>query len=108
MIYHSKLDNSLESKNEIMAIDRFNIRPLPAPIPLSCEFWDFIEQNLPYYHTRSDVLRQSELQMFIDGHDSSMTGITKEDAICERNRILFQIYAESINAFTRVPIVAPS
>lgn len=72
----------------------------PAPIPISGKFWNFIEQILPDYHTRYDVLRQSELQLFIDGKTFSATGLTREEAIRERDQILYRIYAEAIHAFT--------
>ena len=47
------------------------------------------------------MLRQSELQLFIDGKESSNIGLTREEAIRERDFILYRIYAESIDAFTR-------
>lgn len=72
----------------------------PAPIEITKAFWDFIEQNLPDYHIRKDVVRQAELQNFIDGNQSSATELTREEAVWERNRLLFRIYAESIDAFT--------
>lgn len=66
------------------------------------EFWDFIEANVPNYHTREDVLRQSYLQMFIDhGDDTHVKGITREEAIRHRDSILFRLYTEAIDAFTR-------
>lgn len=73
----------------------------PGPIPITDKFWDFIERVLPDYHTRYDVLRQSELQLFIDGEESSATGLNREEAIKERDHILYRIYAEAIDAFTR-------
>ena len=73
----------------------------PAPIPITDKFWNFIEQTLPDYYDRYDVLRQSELQLFIDGKESSNIGLTREEAIRERDGILYRIYAESIDAFTR-------
>lgn len=72
----------------------------PAPIEITKAFWDFIEQNLPDYHIRKDVVRQAELQNFIDGNQSTVTELTREEAVWERNRLLFRIYAESIDAFT--------
>lgn len=75
----------------------------PSPIPITGKFWDFIEHALPDYHARYDVLRQSELQLFIDGQESSAIGLTREEAISERDRILYRIYAEAIHAFTRPP-----
>ena len=64
------------------------------------ESWDFIERNVPHYYTRDDVLRQSELQLFIDGHESEITGLTREQAIVERDRILLRLYGEAIAAHT--------
>ncbi len=72
----------------------------PAPIEITKAFWDFIEHNLPDYHIRKDVVRQAELQNFIDGNQSTVTELTREEAVWERNRLLFRIYAESIDAFT--------
>lgn len=68
---------------------------------ITTEFWDFIEANVSDYNTREDVLRQSELQLFIDGHESIIAGITREEAIILRDRILYQLYYEAIDAFTR-------
>lgn len=66
------------------------------------EFWDFIERNVPNYHTREDVLHQANLQLFIDqGDDTHVKGITREEAIEERDNILFHLYGEAIDAFTR-------
>ena len=65
------------------------------------DFWDFIEANVPNYHERDDVLRQSELQLFIDGHESPVAGITREEAILLRNNILHGLFAEAVAAFTR-------
>lgn len=73
----------------------------PSPIPITGKFWDFIEQVLPDYHARYDVLRQSELQLFIDGQESSAIGLTCEEAIRERDQILYRIYTETIHTFTR-------
>lgn len=72
----------------------------PAPIEITKAFWDFIEQNLPDYHIRKDVVCQAELQNFIDGNQSTATELTREEAVWERNRLLLRIYAESIDAFT--------
>lgn len=68
---------------------------------ITTEFWDFIEQNVPDYHTREDVLRQCELQNFIDGHESKITGLTREEAITLRDQILFRLYHEAIDSYTR-------
>lgn len=64
------------------------------------QFWNFIEDNVPGCQTREDVLLQSELQLFIDGHESSVKDMTIEEAIEERDKILFQLCTEAINAFT--------
>lgn len=65
------------------------------------EFWDFIERNVPNYHTREDVLHQANLQLFIDqGDNTHVKGITHEQAIAERDRILFRLYGEAIAAHT--------
>lgn len=64
------------------------------------ESWDFITTHIPDFTTRPDTLRQSELQLFIDGHPSSISGITREEAIEERDRILFRLYGEAIAAHT--------
>lgn len=66
------------------------------------EFWDFIERNVPNYHTREDVLQQSELQLFIDGHESEITGLTREEAVAQRNGIFFRLFFEAIDAFSRM------
>lgn len=71
-------------------------------LKISKEFWDFIEANVPNYHERDDVLRQATLQTFIDdGDDTYITGITREEAIILRDRILFDLYYEAIDNFTR-------
>ena len=63
-------------------------------------FWDFIEANIPDHDKRTDTLRQSELQNFIDGHESTVAGITREEAILLRDNILHRLFAEAIAAFT--------
>lgn len=68
---------------------------------ITTEFWDFIEANVPNYYTRQDVLRQANLQTFIDqGDDTYVKGITREEAIAERDRILLRLYGEAIAAHT--------
>lgn len=74
----------------------------PAPIPMTCEFGDFIQRNLPNHRTRYDTYRQSELQLFIDGQSDKDFGLTRDEAIAERDRLLYRIYAETIDAFTRL------
>lgn len=74
----------------------------PAPIPRTCEFGDFIQRHLPNHSVRYDVFRQSELQCFIDGHEAPDFGLTRDEAITERDRLLLRIYAETIDAYTRL------
>lgn len=73
---------------------------LKITFPITAEFWDFIETTVPDCHEREDVLRQAELQDFIDGHDSRIQGITPDEAILLRDRILYGLFAEAIAAFT--------
>lgn len=72
----------------------------PINLPITDPFWDFIEANVPDYHERDDVMRQAALQLFIDGHESSVSGITREEAILLRDNILYRLFAEAIEAFT--------
>lgn len=66
------------------------------------EFWDFIEKYLPDYHTRDDVIRQSELQQYIDGNDSSLADeLEIGDAEDELHLILYNLYIEAIDAYTK-------
>lgn len=67
---------------------------------ISDRLWNFIEANVPNYHEREDVMRQAELQLFIDGHESQVQGITRAEAILLRDRILYGLYSEAIEAFT--------
>nr|WP_195461782.1 hypothetical protein [Alistipes sp. D31t1_170403_E11] len=64
------------------------------------ELWDFIEANVPDYHEREDVMRQAQLQNFIDGHESTVAGIPREEAILLRDKIVYGLCAEAIAAFT--------
>ena len=73
----------------------------PNDLTITNSFRDFIEANVPNYHERDDVIRQAELQNFIDGHESSVTGITRDEAILLRDNILYGLFAEAIEAFTR-------
>lgn len=67
--------------------------------------WDFVEANVPNYHERDDVMRQAELQLFIGGHESPVQGITRGQALAERNKILLQLYHEAIDYFTsKLPV----
>lgn len=75
---------------------------------ITSEFWDFIEFNVPYYHDRADILRQSQLQLYIDGLDSSVKGITREEAILLRDNILQGLLFEAIKSFTaKTPPITP-
>ena len=38
-------------------------------LQITDDLWDFIEANVPNYHEREEVLRQAQLQLFIDGHE---------------------------------------
>lgn len=69
-------------------------------LQITDELWDFVEANVPNYHERDDVMRQAALQLFIDGHESSVTGITRDEAILLRDNILYGLFAEAIAAFT--------
>lgn len=72
------------------------------------KLWNFIEANVPNCHKRDDVLRQSELQNFIDGHESSVQGITRKEAVLLRNNILHGLFAKAIDAFThKLPMEIP-
>lgn len=76
---------------------------LKITFPITAEFWDFIESTVPDYYEREDVLHQAELQNFIDGHDSRIQGITRDEALLLRDRILYKLFAEAIAAFTSRP-----
>lgn len=73
----------------------------PINLTITNSFWDFIEANVPNYHERDDVLRQAQLQLFIDGHESPVAGITREEAILLRDNILHDLFVEAIAAFSR-------
>lgn len=76
-----------------MSREKFNITP---------ELWNFIEANVPNCHEREDVLRQANLQVFIDNGDQTyIQGITRDEAIVLRDRILFRLYQEAIDNYTR-------
>ncbi|WP_288822885.1 hypothetical protein [Alistipes shahii] len=73
--------------------------------PISDRLWDFVEANVPNYHERDDVMRQAQLQLFIDGHESPVQGITCEQALAERDGILLRLYHEAIDHFTsKLPV----
>lgn len=65
------------------------------------EFWDFIEENLPDYYTRDDVLRHSNLQLLVDGEESCITDLTLEEAKAELDALSLKLYKEAIDAFTQ-------
>lgn len=66
------------------------------------EFWDFIEQYLSNYHQREDVLRQSKLQLYVDGHESELTlELSVDEAETELHHILYNLYFEAINSYTK-------
>lgn len=72
------------------------------------DLWDFIEANVPNYHEREEVLRQAQLQLLIDGHESPVAGITREEAIMQRDNILHGLFAEAVAAFTaKQPVEVP-
>ncbi|WP_419522661.1 hypothetical protein [Alistipes finegoldii] len=62
--------------------------------------WDFIEANVPNYHEREDVLRQAQLQLLIAGHESTVAGITRDEAILLRDKIVYGLCVKAIAAFT--------
>lgn len=70
---------------------------------ITTEFWDFIEKYLPDYHTRNDVLRHSQLQLFIDGHESTITEekISIEQARHELDSLTLRFTYEAINGYTQ-------
>ncbi len=68
---------------------------------LTVEFWDFIEKYLPDYHRRDDVLRHSELQLFIDGHESSVAGLEVRAAQKELSELSLKFMDEAIHAYTK-------
>lgn len=74
--------------------------------PISDRLWDFVEANVPNYHERDDVMRQAQLQLFIDGHESPVQGISREQALAERDGILLRLYHEAIDHFTsKLPVL---
>ncbi|MBF0650775.1 hypothetical protein IR083_18290 [Dysgonomonas sp. GY75] len=62
-------------------------------------FWDFIEEYLPGYYQREDVLRHSNLQLLVDGHESAITGLSKEEAGEELNKLTDGFCREAIGAY---------
>lgn len=66
------------------------------------EFWDFIEKYLPFYHDRDDVLRISELQLYIDGHISTAIGeLSRNEAEDELHHLLYNVYIQAIDSYTK-------
>lgn len=66
------------------------------------EFWGFIEENLPGYYHRDDVLRHSNLQLLVDGEESCITDLNLEEAKAELDVLSLKLYQEAINAFTQI------
>lgn len=64
---------------------------------ISADFWDFIEKYIPNHSDRADVMRQSELQIFLNGQESSICNRSKQKARKELNKILNSLYFEAIN-----------
>ena len=64
---------------------------------ISSHFWDFIEKYIPDYSGRADFLRQSELQLLLDGYESSFQGTTSLYARRELDKILSSLYFEAID-----------
>lgn len=65
------------------------------------QFWDFIEENLPNYYSRDDVLRHSNLQLLVDGEESCITDLTIEEAKEELDKLSLRLYEEAIDAYTK-------
>lgn len=63
------------------------------------QIWDFIEENLPGYYHRDDVLRQSGLQLLVDGHESAITGLPVEEAVKELEELTLSLCLEAIQAY---------
>lgn len=64
---------------------------------ISSQFWDFIEKCIPNHSGRADFLRQSELQLLLDGHKSSLQGTMSLYARRELDKILSSLYFEAID-----------
>lgn len=60
--------------------------------------WDFIEENLLGYYDRDDVLRHSNLQLLVDGHESAITDLSAEEAKGELDRLTLEFCKEAIEA----------
>ena len=69
-------------------------------LQITDDLWDFIEANVPNYHEREEVMRQAQLQLLIDGHESPVAGITRDEAILLRDNILHGLFAEAVAAFS--------
>lgn len=72
-------------------------------ITITNEIWDFIEENLPGYHHRDDVLRHSDLQLLVDGHESSITGLPVEEAVVELEKLTLRFCLEAIQSYMKQP-----
>lgn len=64
---------------------------------ISSQFWDFIEKCIPDHSGRADFLRQSELQILLDRHESSLQGSIRLYARRELDKILCSLYFEAID-----------
>lgn len=70
-----------------------------SDLSITDSFWNFIEANVPNYHEREDVLHQGELQLFIDGHESTVQGITREEAFLLRDQNPVRPFCRSYRNF---------
>lgn len=70
---------------------------------ITIEFWDFIEKYLPDYSKRDDVIRHSNLQLFIDGHESDVDieNLTVEEAEKQLSSISLTLCNSAIDAYTK-------
>lgn len=64
---------------------------------ISSHFWDFIEKYIPNHYGRADFLRQSELQILLDGHKSSLQAMISLYTRRELDKILSSLYFEAID-----------
>ena len=71
-------------------------------LTITDRFWAFIEEYLPGYHEREDILRQANLQLYVDGHESGLAmELSVDEAKAELHRILCNVYFEAIEAYTK-------
>lgn len=67
-------------------------------------FWDFIEKYYPGYHQSDDILWHSNLQLFIDGHDSDTVGqegLSVDEAEDELHTLSLNIMDKAIDAYSK-------